>query len=321
MAVVESLIDDWMHSSTNTFWKGDRTQLSLNKNLFAAAAAAITLTAISCSSAKAEQAIPAEYKQGGFFVGCQAWTWNHFTVMEAIEKTAAAGGRVIEFFPGQSLSKEEPDIKLNENVSAEVIAKVKAQLDKFQIKAVNFGVTGIPNDAAAARKLFEFAKALGLRAITTESVDSIDVYEPLVKEFDIMVAFHDHPKQANNPGYKMWDPEYILSVVKNRDKRIGSCADIGHWVRSGIKPVDALKILRGHIISSHLKDLNEFTPGGHDVPAGTGVSGIGAVLDELHSQGFTGNISIEYEYHMEDSMAEVAQSIGFVRGYGQAKKW
>jgi sugar phosphate isomerase/epimerase len=286
---------------------------------------AIVVAAISLcilgSSVSAENSIPAEFKQGGFYIGCQAWTWNNFTVMEAIEKTYRAGGKVIEFFPGQTVSKEDPNVKLNENCSAETINKVKAQLDKFHIKAVNFGVTGISRDAGAARKLFDFAKALGLRAITTESVDAIDTFEPLVKEYDIMVAFHDHPKQPNNPSYKMWDPEYILSVVKNRDRRIGSCADIGHWVRSGIKPVDALRILRGHIISSHLKDLNEFSPDGHDVPAGTGVSDIPAVLDELHAMGFTGNISIEYEYHMEDSLPEVSQSIGYVRGYGQAKKW
>ena len=285
------------------------------------AIAAIGMATATIMSARAEEAIPAEYKTGGFFVGCQAWTWNHFTVMEAIEKTAESGGRVIEFFPGQSLSKEQPNVKLDQNVGPEVISAVKAQLDKYHIKAVNFGVTGIPNDAAGARKLFEFAKSLGLRAITTESVDAIDTFEPLVKEFDIMVAFHDHPKRANDPNYKMWDPNYILSVVKNRDRRIGSCADIGHWVRSGIKPVDAIKILKGHIISCHLKDLSEFSPDGHDVPAGTGVSNIPAVLEELHSQGFTGNISIEYEYHMEDSLAEVSQSIGFVRGYGQARKW
>jgi sugar phosphate isomerase/epimerase len=265
--------------------------------------------------------IPAEYKSGGFFVGCQAWTWNKFTVMEAIEKTAAAGGRVIEFFPGQPLSKEEPAVKWDHNASPEVIDKVKAQLAKFNIKAVNYGVVGIPKDSAGARKIFEFAKALGLRAVTTESVDAIDTFEPLVKEFDVMVAFHDHPKQPNNPSYRMWDPNYILEVVKNRDKRIGACADTGHWVRSGIKPVDAIRILKGHVISSHLKDLNVFEPGGHDVPAGTGVSDVPAILEELHAQGFSGNISIEYEHNMENSMPEVAQSIGFVRGYGQAKKW
>lgn len=269
---------------------------------------------------RAEEKIPDAYLSGDFFVGCQAWTWNHFTVFEAIEMTAKAGGRVIEFFPGQKLSKEEPNVSWDHNASSETIAKVKEQLDKYQIKAVNYGVVGIPNNAAGARKVFEFAKALGLRAITTESVDAIDVFEPLVKEFDIMVGFHDHPKQANNPNYKMWDPNYILSVVKDRDKRIGSCADTGHWVRSGLKPVDCLKILKGHIISSHLKDLNEMSPGAHDVPFGLGVSDVPGILAELKRQGFNGNISIEYEHEMEKSMPMVAQCIGYVRGYGQAKK-
>ena len=54
----------------------------------------------------AENKIPEEYKTGGFFVGCQAYTFNRFTVFEAIEKTAEAGGKVIEFYPGQKLSVE-----------------------------------------------------------------------------------------------------------------------------------------------------------------------------------------------------------------------
>ena len=134
-----------------------------------------------------------------------------------------------------------------------------------------------------------------------------------------MVAFHDHPKQPNNPAYRMWDPNYVLSLVKDRDKRIGACADTGHWVRSGLKPVDCLRILKGRIISSHLKDLNVMAPNAHDVPYGLGVSDVPAILDELAKQGFDGNISVEYEHMMDRSMPMVAQCIGFVRGYGQAK--
>ena len=150
-------------------------------------------------------------------------------------------------------------------------------------------------------------------------MDAIDTIEKLVKEYDVRVGFHDHPKRANNPNYRMWDPNYILSVVKDRDPRIGSCADTGHWVRSGIKPIDALRILKGHIISSHLKDLNEMAPDAHDVPFGQGVSDVPAILDELKRQGFNGNISVEYEYQMDRSMPMVAQCIGYVRGYGSGK--
>jgi sugar phosphate isomerase/epimerase len=275
----------------------------------------------STSSSRAENKIPDEYKSGGFAIGLQAYTFNHFTVFEAIEKTAQAGGKVIEFFPGQKLSKEEPNVAWDHNASAETIEKVKDKLAQHKIKAVNYGVVGIPKDEAQARKVFEFAKAMGLRAVTTESVDALDTIEKLVKEYDIMVGFHDHPKRADNPNYRMWDPNYVLSVVKDRDARIGSCADTGHWVRSGLKPVECIQILKGRIISSHLKDLNAMAHEAHDVPFGTGVSDIPGILEELKSQGFEGNLSIEYEYHWENSTPEVAQCIGFVRGYGAARKW
>ena len=272
-------------------------------------------------SLRAENAIPEGCKTGGFFIGCQAYTFNHFSVFEAIEKTAQCGGKVIEFYPGQNLSKEEPNVKWDHNSSAETIEKVKAKLAAAKVTAVNYGVVDIPKDEAEARKVFEFAKTMGLYGITTESVGALDTIEKLVKEYDIKVGFHDHPKQGNNPDYRMWDPNYVVSVVKDRDARIGSCADTGHWVRSGLNPVDCLRILKGRIISSHLKDLNEMGPGAHDVPYGAGVSDVPALLAELKAQGFAGNISIEYEYHWENSTPEVGQCIGFVRGYGMAKNW
>jgi sugar phosphate isomerase/epimerase len=151
--------------------------------------------------------------------------------------------------------------------------------------------------------------------VTTESVDALDIIEKLVKEYDIKVGIHNHPRQPKDANYKVWDPNYVLSVVKDRDPRIGSTADIGHWVRSGLDPVKCLKILEGRVISSHLKDLNVQAADAHDVPYGNGVSNIPAILDELKRQGFVGNISVEYEYHWETSVPEVAQCIGFVRGY------
>ena len=275
---------------------------------------AFSLTGL--ATLNAENKIPAEYSTGGFFIGCQAYTFNRYTVFEAIEKTAQAGGKVIEFYPGQKLSEEEPSVNWDHHATPEIIQKVKDKLAEHHLKAVNYGVVQIPKDEAQARKVFEFAKSLELRALTTESVDAIDTIERLVKEYDIRVGFHDHPKRPNDPNYRMWDPNYILSVVKDRDPRIGSCADTGHWVRSGLKPVECLRILKGRIISSHLKDLNQMGPGAHDVPFGTGVSDVAGILTELKSQGFEGNISIEYEYHWDNSVPEVAQCIGFVRGYG-----
>ncbi|MDR3402161.1 MAG: sugar phosphate isomerase/epimerase [Chthoniobacter sp.] len=262
---------------------------------------------------------PDELKVGGFAVGCQAYTFNRFTVFEAIDKTASTGAKVIEFATGQKLSPEEPTVKFNHEAPPEVWAKVKTKLAEKGLTAVAYGVVALPKEEEVSRKVFEFAKYFGIRVINTESVDSIDTIEKLVKEYDIKVGFHDHPKRPDHPEYKMWDPEYVLSVVKDRDPRIGSCADIGHWVRSGLKPIDCVKILKGRIMSSHMKDLNAPLPSAHDVLWGTGVSDVPAILDEYKAQGFDGPISVEYEYNWENNVVDAAACIGFVRGYGAKK--
>jgi len=85
----------------------------------------IVLTTQLMTATVSAEKIPDEYKIGGFALGCQAYTFNRFSVFEAIEKTAQAGGKVIEFYPDQKLSLEQPDVKWNHNASAEIIQKVK----------------------------------------------------------------------------------------------------------------------------------------------------------------------------------------------------
>ena len=260
--------------------------------------------------------IPPECRINGIALGCQAWTFKEFTILEAIDKTAAAGGKIIEFFPGQKFSPDKPGLKFDHNATDEMVAAVKSRLKQDGVRAVNYGVVSIPKDEAGARRIFEFAKTFDLYGITTESVGSIDTIEKLAREFDIRVGFHDHQRRPDNPDYKMWDPNYILSVIKNRDPRIGACADTGHWIQSGLKPVDCLKILQGHIVSVHLHDMNEMSPRCHDVPAGSGVSNVPGIIRELKRQSFDGHISIEYEYNWNHNLGDVSQSIGFIRGLG-----
>src|SRR5258708_24642724 len=67
-----------------------------------------------------------EYRVGGFVLGCQAYMFHRFTAFEAIERTAAAGGRTIEFYPGQSLSPADKQSKVDPNATDETIQKLKA---------------------------------------------------------------------------------------------------------------------------------------------------------------------------------------------------
>ncbi len=89
------------------------------------------------------------------------------------------------------------------------------------------------------------------------------------------------------------------------------CSDLGHWVRSGLDPIECLKKLNGHVLGMHFKDVKKDTPDGkyHDVVWGTGDCKIEEVITELKRQHFKGPISAEYEYHWENNGPEIAESV------------
>ncbi len=271
--------------------------------------------------ARATEPLGPEYRVGGFVVGCQAYMFHRFTAFEAIEKTAAAGGKVIEFYPGQTLSPDDRTTKVLPTATDETVEKLKAHAKQYHLLIVNFGVVDIPRDEAGARQVFEFAKKLGARAITIEpSPDQMDLIEKLIKEYNISAGIHCHPHRAAHPDYKLWDPNYVFSLVKDRDPRFGVCADVGHWTRSGVDAVEALKIFNGRVISVHLKDIPESgNPDSPDVVLGLGVTNVKGILRELRRQKFDGNISIEYERDWENSVPDIAQCIGYVRGFADAE--
>ncbi len=242
-------------------------------------------------------------------LGMQAYSFNKFTFYEAIDKTKALGMRYIEGYPGQSLSKEKPDIKADHNMSPEIRKEVLAKLRESGVKLINYGVVGLPNNEAECRKVFDFAKDMGIETIVSEPPeDAFDLIDKLCKEYQINVAIHNHPKPSH-----YWDPDTVLKVCQGRSPRIGACADTGHWMRSGVNPLEALRKLKGRIVSLHFKDLNKVGEGAHDVIWGTGAGDARALLAELARQDFKGVFSIEYEYNWLNSMPEIAGCVAFFR--------
>ncbi len=240
-------------------------------------------------------------------LGMQAYSFNRFTFFEAIDKNQSLGLHVIEAYPGQKLSKERPEQKFHHDMPAEARAYVQKKLDAAKVKLVCYGVVGLGTDEAANRKVFDFAKAMGIETIVSEpDPKAFDLLDKLTAEYKINVAIHNHPKPS-----RYWSPDIVLEAIKGHSKRIGVCADTGHWMRSGIKPIDALKKLEGRIISSHLKDLGAFERKAHDVPWGTGKADIRGVLKELRRQKFTGVFSIEYEHNWDNSVPDIAKCVKF----------
>ncbi len=262
--------------------------------------------------------IPDAAKVGQFYAGCQAYSFRLYTVFEAIDKTAQAGGKTIEFYPGQ---KFDDTAKWDHNATPEMIDKVMKHLEAKGLTAVGYGVVKLGKDAAQDRKVFEFCKKVGISIVVTEpEVAGLDGIEALVKEFDIKMAIHNHPKRPLDRAYMFWDPDYVLGLVKDRDPRMGSCADVGHWVRSGLDPVECIKKLKGRIFDSHMKDLTEFgNVKAHDLPFGQGKSNIAGILAEYAAQGYPGPLHCEYEHNWETSVPEITQCLDFVKNWKPAK--
>ncbi len=147
----------------------------------------------------------------------------------------------------------------------------------------------------------------------------------MVKEYNIKVAIHNHPIPS-----KYARPETPYSRFKGLDERIGVCADTGHWMRSGVDPVEAIRILEGRIIDFHLKDLNDFgTKETYDVPFGQGKGRIRDILAEMTRQNYHGFFAIEHE-KAEDAKnplpplkagLDYIKSISYYRGYEEILKW
>lgn len=243
----------------------------------------------------------------GWKLGSQAYTFNRFTFLEALDKIDSCGLKYVEGFPGQTIGGDiegKMDFKMEPAKREQILKKLKEK----GIKMVAFGVINAASDEDW-EKLFQFAQAMGLDNITSEPKESdLPLLSKLCDKYKINIAIHDHP----NPSH-YWNPDIVIAAMKGQSSRIGACADIGHWVRSGLDPIECLKKLEGHIKGLHLKDLNEKSKSAHDVPWGTGVSNIQGVLAELKRQNFKGVISAEYEYNWLNSAPEVALSAKNVR--------
>ncbi len=255
-------------------------------------------------ASKGEQPTPAKrdlaaQKALGWELGTQAWTFRDRSAFETIDTAKLLGLTCIELFPGQVMSPDSKDLKVDASMTAAQRSELKGKLDSAGVRANSFGVVGFSMDEKAARAIFQFAKDMGMRGIacepeyTTETapgktpVNAWTLVDKLTREYGLYAAAHNHPKPS-----RYWDPEVFLAATKGmNNKLLGTCSDTGHWVRSGLVPAECLKKLAGRTFELHFKDVKDDA----DRPWGTGGGDARGQLAELKRQGFKGPIFLEYE--------------------------
>ena len=226
-------------------------------------------------------------------LGIQLYSLRGFGVEEALRHARDIGFRFVEFYPGMWPI----------NADAEAIAAMKKRLADLGLTATAHGVNRFTKDAAANRKMFEFAKAAGIRTFSADpDPDSFDSLHDLVKEFDVRIAIHNH-----GPGHRYNKAVDVLKAVEKYDQRIGACADLGHYIRSGERPVDVIRVLAGRLYGVHLKDFAEMQDKTKGVVLGKGHIDPQAVMAALVAAKFPadGALSIEYEENPQNPIEDL----------------
>jgi len=262
---------------------------ALSRRGFLAAGAA-TCAAVSPLAAFAREAAAADLN-----LGIQLYSLRGYKVDEAMKHARDIGFRFVEFYGDM----------FPVNSDAAAIAAMKTKLADLGLTASAHGVNGFGGDAAANRKVFEFAKAAGIPCISADpSPEAFKSLDELVKEFDIRIAIHNHgPKHRYN---KVVD---VLKAIEGHDERIGACADLGHYIRSGEKPTEVIRLLKGRLYGIHLKDFQDMQDVTKGVILGKGHLDVPAVIASLVQTGFpkNGALSLEYEENPQNPLDDIRQ--------------
>ncbi len=244
----------------------------------------------------------------GWKLAVQAWSFNRFTFVEAVKFVKELGLKYIEVFPGQKISGMG-DETTHFSADKTTRKKIKDILDHFGIKMIAYGVVNgkTPEEWT---QIFEFGKEMGIETINAEPpFKDVPLVDSLANAYGIRVGIHNHARATH-----YWQPKTVLEAIDGHSKMMGACVDNGHWMRSGIDPIECYRQLSGHINSLHIKDMNEFDNlKAHTVPIGTGKADIPAMLEELKDQGFKGVMTIENEYHWENPLPDIRESVNYLK--------
>jgi len=158
---------------------------------------------------------------------------------------------------------------------------------------------------------FDYAKAAGMKVIVgVPQPELLPLVNEKVRQYDIKVAIHNH-----GPTDKVYPtPDIAYEKIKDLDKRIGLCNDIGHTMRAGIDPAVSARKYADRLLDVHIKDVSEATANGHAVEVGRGVIDIPRLLKTLINIEYDGIVSFEYEKDAKDPLAGLAESVGYVKG-------
>jgi type 1 glutamine amidotransferase len=191
------------------------------------------------------------------------------TFLEAVVRADAA---IVDFVEGTSTQKVSPDVQktLDWNLAPQDIAALRGRMGT--IKMLAYRVDNFPQDAAGRRKLFEFAKAMGVDTLVTSAKVEPSSVAALADEFGVNVA-----------ALAVQDakPAALMAALQLLSKRVGIGIDTGLWAAEGVSPRDGLALVKDRLLYLRLRDRPRGTTA-RNTPLGRGAGNLVELFNELN---------------------------------------
>lgn len=181
------------------------------------------------------------------------------------------------------------------------VADARALLKKRNLKV--FSLAGGPGDnpeelalaCTLATALDAPVLAGGMGWLSEKADEAIAI----LRGHSVRLALENHPEK--NPD------EIRAKIPAGAEDVVGIALDTGWFATQGYAPGKAIRELREHLITVHLKDV--LAPGAHETCAlGDGVADIPDCVAAIREIGFAGPIGIEHEPETNDPTDDVRLS-------------
>jgi sugar phosphate isomerase/epimerase len=191
-------------------------------------------------------------------------------------------------------------------------AALRKKFSDSGIAIVGCGVIYVKNDEAEIRRAFQYAKDIGAAtAVMGCTRDVVPTMSKVIQDFDLRAAIHNHGP-TDERGSK--SPIDVMEWIKDADKKIGLCMDVGHTFHCGVSPTVIATKYASRLYDIHIKDQGEASATRKDVPVGQGVIDIVGLLKTLVKTKYPHHVALEYEAEANNPLAGITESIGYERG-------
>jgi type 1 glutamine amidotransferase len=191
------------------------------------------------------------------------------TFLESVLRADAAVVGYVEAASTQPVSREIAK-PLDSRLTAEEIAAIRSRMGT--IRLLTYQVDTLPSDAAARRKVFELARALGAETILVPGSTDLAGLDALADEHQVNVAaMIDLAKPAN-----------LVASLVGKSARLGVGVDTGRWAEDGLDPRGALPSVGDRLRYVNLRDRSAAGASARNVRLGQGVGKLDAFFHELN---------------------------------------